>query len=446
MQCRLSRCFLIAIIFMALLVMPALAQDDAADPFSYIPTGDELYDTYAQALLAELAGAKPWDLLRLDLTEPVSLPETYFEEWNSRFGDDPRYWQLRYWEAIWHGGSYVTGLDAAELLEQGIARGTSDNVTAMLAYKYRRQLLKDNWDRYSEGTLPPESGFAPQIPPGICPYSWYTAEQLALADELVAECPEESWAWYERATVRFESGSWEGGLADLEHGNAAPNNRLPLPFPVSFIIARMEAGLPCGNEAAAGLILSPYLIWRMPNFIRVKDPMKNQLVRMQMGADLSEFAPWHEYTCRYGSMSGTYSTHWLLARVLHGMMLNYIFTETPELFTVEQRSALWSLNGRMYKIRMLGDQAGWDTDDLVQALEEVGAQHGIDIDDEPGVPPWFMFTAEGIAFSRDVQAAYFANTYRHYQAIHGELYNKVKDRFEMLAEFDFETYSWPPPG
>jgi hypothetical protein len=150
---------LAALLFMS----PVAAQEDAVDPLAYTPTGDELYDTYAQALLELLENARPFQ--SMIQVAPPSLSSELLDNWEDEFGNDPRYWQLRYWDANWqtrvqeHASQYPAievdqDLDPGDFLEQGVERGASDVITEMLLFKYRRQALKASWDQICDGTLP----------------------------------------------------------------------------------------------------------------------------------------------------------------------------------------------------------------------------------------------------------------------------------------------------
>lgn len=425
------------------LATPAQAQDTPADPLAYTPTGDALWDAYAQALLEQLGTANPIELI--GSVAPPVLPQELLDSWQSEFGDDPRYWQLRYWDATWRGmGEDLPGIDPVIFLEQGVAAGASDAITKMLLYKERRDTFEENWEQYCAGTLPDDSEFAPVIAENVAEYSWFVKQQLALADGLVEACPDESWAWYERAMKRFENGVWEAGLEDLHSGNQAANNRRARPFPISFINEQLAAGLDCGSDVAAGIAIQGESVYGLPNFIRIKDQMKNQEVRLQLGAPLSELAPWNVYCCRFGSMEGAGEQYWNLARVMQGMMLQYMLVETPEVFTVDQRSALWGLNNRSRDINeLVHDSQVVNIDDMTNEMRFIEERYGYSEDVPSAFMALTMLTEKGMAMQREMVAAYFRWLYVGYQTDHGELYNSAKKRFDKMAEFDFETYSWP---
>jgi len=433
----------VVVVVMAFTVGVAYAMDMPEDPLAFTPTGDALWDTYAQANLDLLAAPDAF----IDGNGPIypHLSEEVLDSWEALFGDDPRYWQLRYWEAErWMIWDEQPTAEPIAMLMRGEERGAVDAVSRMQLYKLRKEELTRNWDMYAEGTLPEGSDFAPVITDGAAPYSWYVDERLKLIEELVAACPDESWAWYESAIVRFEFGEWETGLSEMEAGNQAANNRMPLPFPMSFVAERVRAGGDCGSTVAAGQVLQGNFMIGMPNFMRIKDQAKNQEVRMLLGAPLSEFAPWHAYTCRLGVMEGADSIQWLVAHVIRNMILRDLFVETPEAFTVDQRQALWGLYGRGFKVRELSKTANETTAEENKAAIELHAMEynlAEKISEELG---------EDGKLSPQLQEQLYtaaATNYHYrflvYQREQTEYYPKVKERFEQLASFDMVNYCWP---
>lgn len=433
----------------ALIITPANAQEDTNDPLAYTATGDELWDAFAEAMLAQFENMTV--LVTPNEVVPSSLPMATLVGWKDEFGDDPRYWQLCYWNAtVSRMVDGTTGLAPVDYLEQGAARGASDAIAEMLLYKHRRDELEKNWEQYCGGTLPEDSGFSPDIRESTSGFAWFVEQELALVDQLVAACPDESWAWYERAMKRFEYGKWEDGLADLRNGNQAANNRLPLPFPIPFINDRIVKELHCGSEVAAGMAIEGVFGWPFPNFIHLKDQMKNQEVRLHLGAPLNEFEPWHLYTCRLGSMEGASSVQSLVAYVLRGMMLFPLLVETPEAFTLEQRHALWGLHGRARRIKELvkyqtGDDP-YNISELEYEMRLIYEKHGLDYREAWPKSIAYTIPAREVRIPGiEVKEIYFRWIFAKHKAENGKAFRWIKECFDMLATFDFATFSWPPP-
>jgi len=436
---------MLLVIASVLMVVPAGHAADQADPpdwFSYSMTGDALWDTYAQALLEALRNADD-PVALIGSIYPPELPPAMLDGWESRFGADPHYWQLRYWDADRQSVfDEIAEPEPGVFLRRARECGAVDAGTEMLLYEAQLEELEDKWDMLASGELPADAVVSPDSTGVATIYTWYVSERFRLADELVAACPDESWAWYKRAHSGFELGRWEQGLGDLRKGNQAPNNRWPKPFPLSFIDSRIAAGRDCGSPVAVGLALQGEIAQGMPNFIRLKDMLNDQFIRSSIGADLTELAPWHGYICRFGSMEGTSSLFWSTARIMHRMLMKHFLVETPEIFSIDQRDALWGLDGRCSRIKDLAkDAMASDMDELIQAMEQIGSRYGIKIDAPED--PEFLESEQGRSYELEITCAFMAFNYEDYRRVYGEYYPEVRERFELMATFDMERYCWP---
>ena len=420
---------------------PAAAQGGPDEALAFTSTGDALWDTYAQTVLNLLAESDDPSMFFASL-EPPELPEGVLDGWAERFGDDPRYWQLCYWYAD-RGAQMdaVTGPAPGEYLRQGIMHGAADEMTWMLLYNALLTELNENWDLYCSGDLPEGSDFQPVNAGRTTPYTWYVEQRFELADELLAACPDESWAWYERAKVGFEYGRWEQALDDLRRGNTAANNRWPRPFPLRYIDEQALTGADCGSPVAAGIVLQCEVIGDMPNFLRYKDMLNDQFVRSSIGTDLAELTPWHGYICRFGSMEGTRHLYWSLAGILHGMLLDHLL-DTPGSFTTGQLTALEELDARGAAVKDLSKAAmSSDLNDLTTALDQVCARYGVEADTQEA--PEFLASYAGHDYLVEIASAPLAYSYRDYRRSYGGYYPQVRDIFNALATFDWENYCWP---
>jgi hypothetical protein len=333
-------------------------------PAAYMSTGDALWDAYAQELVRLLATDVP------SRTDPGRLPpvaEEVLEGWEAQFSPDPRYWQLRWWNAMLQqqvglaehvelGESPIRaiapegGADPVELLREGVRRGAADAATHWLLYRLAREKLDDLEARVvgEEELTAAEQALLPPEGLGERPSIWFEQRRDALLDALVAATPGHSRPLYERAMWRFELGDWSGGIADLTAGNAAPHNTMLHPFPWSFVTARLNAGADIGSEAAGGVVmLYSHSLIPLSNFIRIKDHAKSQLVRLNLGAPLSEAGVWHTFACRLGSMEGSSGVEWLVGTVVGKLLTRHLLVDMGDSFSVEQRDALYSLNGRL---------------------------------------------------------------------------------------------------
>lgn len=453
------------VLFAILIPVAAAAQAEGGSPLqasdaeevalakllAYEPTGNALWDRYAQALLKQVARAQ-FDPDRLPPQDPIRLPIEELESWQAEFGDQPEYWQVCYWNAIQYSKAWQNGeIDPYIYLKQAVSHGAADAMTQMLLYNPRSQGLANYWDKYVDGTLSPDDPRGlPDIPEGAAPYSWYVEQDLKLADELVADCPEESWALYQRAMKRFKYGRWEEGLDDLRAGNQAPNNRAPVPFPILFLIQATRDEQPTGSEIAAGIVASNWYIWvplQLPQFILAKDEVKSELVRLNLGAPLSEIEPWHEWSCRFGSMEGSEAIQWLSARTMEGMLISYLITDIPESFTVDQRRSLFGLYHRGDYIRDAGRNLRRDRKEhealrqaqYIAAYEAAGLQY----EGEDGLIIDFLPKPANIELHRELLSLYYRWCHKDFALEYGEYYDSVKSRYDKLKSFDMVTCSWP---
>lgn len=429
-------------IFTLLLVAPATSQEPATDPLAYTPTCDALWDTYAQALLEQLPGIT----FSTNSTTAWVLPSELLDSWEADFGGDPRYWQLRFWNAIQQFG-YVgdetnSPIDYL-LLSREIDAG--DVMTEMLIYKHRQDTPRMSLDWCDIISPEEKPGFEMSgNPPDRETRIWLREQEFLLRDKLTAACPDESWAWYTSAMNRFDYGDWKAGLEEMRRGNEAINNRRPLPFPASFVLSRLANGQQCGSEVAAGIVAEGFMSWPMPDLVLLKDHAKNQEVRISMGAPLSELAPWHFFTCRFGSMEGAGVMHWLNAHVIMSQTLRKLFVETPESFTIDQRDALWGLYARVQLIKRFIREHGQNTDNgMALALEKVFIKHNIsDIPDMSDFYDLWKFDTYP-ELGPELQVEFYRWFFQDFEAEYVTVAAKVKIRFDMLATFDFATFSWP---
>ncbi|MCH7472785.1 hypothetical protein IIA79_07535 [bacterium] len=433
MSCRICVLLVLLVAQSAVQMPAASAHDDAPDiSLAYTPTGDALWDTYAQALLDSL----PQALIDYDgiTFYETALPDELLAEWEPRFADDPRYWQLRYWNAEQLYDSYslqkgvvedYSGPEPYTFLEHAEASGVMDWTIAWLLYKKQSHDLRKLWERFESGETTAEDEVALPHFDSIPPLMWYDKQQLNLLDDLVSAYPEESFFWYIHAIERFQLGEWIGGLGDLRAANTAPNNRAPLCFPFSYVVSRLALEQETGSEVAAGMVVAGSFQFgsvSLPYFIPLKDQAKNQIVRLNMGAPLAELEPWLGFLCRYGSMESSGALPWLVAVVIEGVFLKYLLVEAPESLSIEQRESLWRLHFRFQGIK---DFVKHDLLSLQQDYLEIGMIEGTELE------------------IHESQQQYFRGCYHHAQAEYGTVYRLVKNRINELEEFDFATFTWP---
>jgi hypothetical protein len=336
---------------------PATPAGAVGDPLAYTQTGDALWDAYAQALLAWLRDPANREIPAVDADADhmfVQLPAGLLLAWEPQFGSDPRYWQLLYWNSIGAAGSDSTSAAAGiTYLYEVRRRGIEDAATAWLLAEAEIATLRKAWTAYEEGAMSAEQ--LAEWPKLARPqlFNWHLDQLSAIYADLTARFPDESYFWYERAFDKFDLGEWESGLEDLETGTLAMHNRLPLSFPASFLTARMMRGEDCGNTVAVGMALERFLIADLPNYISIKEDIKNQTVRFSLGADPAERIAWHDFAYRFGTMEGAPSVQWIVSAVLQGMLTSHFLIDQPDALSRDERREVWVANQRARQVMPL---------------------------------------------------------------------------------------------
>jgi hypothetical protein len=318
---------------------PLPSSDSLDQLLAFTPTGDALWDKYASALLdgmkqQPLAPTSPAGGWRA----PV-VPDSVLAQWEPQFGNDPRYWQLRYFERRRAGmprpGGASIGMGQQELqralsppggiptgaLEEGDQRGISD--AASLWCEYLALGASDSTRR------------------------------SALLDRLVQQMPEESFSWYLRGLAECRAGAWSAGLADLKAGNAAPHNRVPYPFPLSFVIDRLHRGEPLGSEVAAGMVVQNAFVYSFySEGLTSRQVWRDLPKRVKAGNGWEDAKTVHDFCCRLETMDRADGVQRIMAIIPATSLLRQLLTDDAAEFQPEQRRQLLLLyngwEGRLY--------------------------------------------------------------------------------------------------
>lgn len=297
---------------------PALAQEPAA-MLELTPTGDELFDRYAQACMEN-----NWVGYQFDASAefPATLHPDVLAAWEDDFGSDPRYWQLCYFcmkhrlygdktnaelfaEDEQSVSAYIEKFDRMEeeavaALRQAEDRGVADSETMLLLHP---ALLRE-WDKQYElyfgnwSELEPPTGLTE-----IGLHREYEERELEILLKAVELDPEQAWAHYTLAKRHLMYGEPELAQAALVAGNRAAVNELPACFPLSFVLDCIDDGRLPGNAVLAGAILEagstdegcyPY----NSASYRWYAHSKEQLVRMNLGGGLELTQQMYAASCR----------------------------------------------------------------------------------------------------------------------------------------------------
>jgi hypothetical protein len=319
------------------------------------PTGDALFDRYAAEIWQRNA---PGAYAGEGISTAACLPDDLLAAWEAEFGNDPRYWQLRYFcaralktdaepEVSWTEELFkpeaaageaeasaqpaYNGPDPVSFLEAGIARGAYDCATLKALFNARL----DSMLAGDPKQLAPQR----ELQPGA-------AEQLVpLAAKLVSEFPEEADSWTIQALVNFELGNDAAAFDDLKAGNAAPSSRYVTFFPASAAMQAAIDGTSTGSDYVNGMIsqgMSDYVvhdhIWR--KHIRRCSELAVQSV------DLSDWQVLDEFAARQAMRKGgSIYREAALHNYVRGITRAFL-VEAPEKLSVEQRSAMWKYQNR----------------------------------------------------------------------------------------------------
>jgi hypothetical protein len=193
------------------------------DSLTYEPTGDELYDRFARAVLAELAGHDYHAVCTGDYAtympvsfrgwenDPPLLSFSAIRDWEDEFSADPRYWQLR----------AATGVDV--LVKDVEVNGISDYDCSS---PLKESIDNGIYDAGSFKLLPIRTmGLSTAHEDDMFRY-------LALA---VASDPDNAYWHYQQAIALFNFGEIMHAWDAVRAGNAVPRNVYVEPFPFSTL-------------------------------------------------------------------------------------------------------------------------------------------------------------------------------------------------------------------
>lgn len=290
-----------------------------------VHTGDALLDAYLQAAVDDnllLRSMSYGYISRWD-----SLPEEQWQAIEGRFGDDPRYWMLRYFVAAWED-QYVSPVAGIQLdspvrnLELARERGCADwKILYELTLVYH-----DAWWSEVAGQL-----MSSTSRPGAKATSQQRYEYLhrirmevdsrhgKVLDSLLAELAacggDQAQVHYLLAQYNCERGDFAGAIAELSTGNKLQSNTNPVGFPLDAL--RQAAAQ--GELLARDSILNGYLVrlddYSALPFIRSKDMVRVLADWAADRGDISAIHELHTYGCRFSSAQNSTIMHSLAGLV-----------------------------------------------------------------------------------------------------------------------------------
>ena len=396
------------------------------------PTGDALFDHYAQALVEANAGRLFF--ATEDGSQLISLTDGELASWEAEFGGDPRYWQLRYSCTRQIPAKIEADLKARGLsprvhyLEQARERGAVD---AAVLYQLAREYYGMWYEqlplvRPADPSVRPERADALEIEARIIEH--HGEELLAILDEAVAAAPEESFPYYRRARFQLARGEAGQALTDLARGNAAPANRWPESFPYSFVIERLSRGELSGNETLTGLVLAVHLSEQLPNYGAWKAFGSRLLASEELIAEPSWRNEYHDFACRLGSLDGTGMLFVLVGSMLVRMQAeDLLVAHGAELSDAERQGLLGLalLNAELKKeSTRLAERQHWLDERFAEEQSLLG-RYASSLARQS--PEWYRYWCE------------------HQGIEYGAVRTRAVSGLNRLALFDYETLSFPPP-
>ena len=270
-----------------------------------IPTDDALYDRYQSAVLKKLRWQAELPVLSLpdpgkpDLPLSCHLADVELARWEGEFGDDPRYWELRYFNAVTASGNPLFGFDTdlnspdsylshpvLGLLARAEERGVDDeHLRARLLPHKLRCLNRYYGNKYDDKQTSRQT---------IALTVEYEAAERELLDSAVADSPGNAWPDYDRWQHEASYGFDDELFAMLNAANAKPCP-LRIPFPCSFVAENLPHSR-SGNPLVSGSVLEAWMQLELNsiNLIKVKDRCKElEIASPPRGFEASADAIWH---------------------------------------------------------------------------------------------------------------------------------------------------------
>jgi len=311
----------------------------------FTPTGDELYDRYARTVIKREA----WRLFHG--VTPAALPDAILADWEPDFGNDPRYWQLRYWSKI-HGGDsgspnsqLATGVSSREkaytYLEESRERGIADATTLLLIYQADRNRWQDELKATDEEDPANYLAAAAQI----------EADQLDALNELVEAAPDNAWSYYYRARYWFSIGEMDLAAADVIKGNAAAVCRQPKAFPAAFALDHLGDEQPPGNKYLAGALVHCDFSDPLPNWIKWKEHSKEFRVIAALSGRTTGLGAMHGFACRVAAMDNADLIATAVGVEIARLQASYMLVELSDGLSPEQKRTLYAVGRLLQRSR-----------------------------------------------------------------------------------------------
>jgi len=394
-------------------------------------TGDPLLDKLSGALTVRLFTCGQNDMFSEFYY--ATLPDEVFAAWRLEFGDDPRFWMLRYWltSEFWNcerdDRAYI---DRDDYLKEARQRGATNGAVLLSLASRCDYYWCSEVDRYAEVNPPArnESWGPYYMAIRALVDEKYGPEQQALLDELMAAAPDQAFVYYYVGFIEAQRGNFEQAIELIAEGNRAPHCSNQIGFPFDELVARTRAGDYLVDKVIDGSLWTTYVNMYFPRVIRLRETFQllcEQAVQTQNLEALDEL---HTLACRYGMADSAETFQVRTAIELLGCA-GFAFTSNwPMALTAEQAQAVAQMKPRRQAV---GNTLQTQARSSVRWLSSLRPYQFAVINMKARLfgSGWFAIW-------------YFDNFYQNAQRQHAVVAGPVKQVFEDLARFDYTTLSW----
>jgi hypothetical protein len=301
-----------------------------------VKTGDSLLDAYLQAALDNDA-LQVWGNVIFGSDQDRDtreIPETTWDRWEREFGPDPRFAMLCYYERLaWRGwenqGPEPVIPSECKYLEQARRSGSAD---------WRGLLTpagedSTGWKYEARDTLRIERPTRTKT--NALDFYAYVRKVRREADrrhgtefnklltELEAKGADEAQVHYFLARIANERGEMDKVLRELQAGNASKHNAQATGFPFDISTRNRIVALDAqGDSLLGGYYALKLEALPVPDYMAIKDFVKEQAEWAQTHRDLARFQALHKYACDLGLAESSTGLDVLVAQMLDKIVLS----------------------------------------------------------------------------------------------------------------------------
>jgi len=406
-----------------------------------VATGDKLLDRYLQELVNRgLVLPPPADTSQ----KPMLLDDSVIAVWEPEFGNDPRYWQLRFLAARDPENKTVSPVAKVAVnanycyLEEARRRGVADCRTLyflLTAYDMA-------WNGESIRSLGQRAPTYSKDPAGHLAFvkairretdRLHGGETDKLLAEIHAASEPDAQALFGAAAIECERGHAEQAAADLNQCSALTNVEWALPFPFDELRRKMYRGVPvCGDKLLTGALCSKEGVLagtEIPCFIQGKSALRSLLYDALLRGDMRTLGELHNYTCRLGCASNATVMESLVAEIMTDAIATSAASTHPPPSGTSAAQAL----SKVCAMRVRMSQQ-------FQAIIKPGPPAFLSNPQDWRNLPGLLLLV--VANGRGPEAVRMAEMYSYSDSEERELVKRIPPLFHELERFDYETMSW----